>query len=88
MSSVPLSEVILISRHLNASSVTSFMNLKPLEDLHDPHTPPPRPADRAGRSSRAFVVDVVLKADGRNYRATATGRDIYAVSAPMIVEPA
>ncbi len=84
VTSVPLSEIVLISRHLRASSVTSFMNLKPLEDLHDQNTPPPQAMDKRGRSGQAFVVDVRLKADHKEHRATASGHDIYAVSAPMV----
>jgi len=80
---IALSEIILISRHLDVSSVTSFMNLKPLGDLDGAASP--RAADASGRSSQRFVVDVRATTDGVESRATASGRDIYAVTAPLIV---
>lgn len=82
---VALSEIILISRHINAGSVTSFMNLKPLGDLHERATPPPRPADARGRSAQQFIVEVRATIQGEVRRAAASGRDIYAVSAPLVV---
>ena len=83
---VALSEIILLSRHVDAAAITSFMNLKPLADLHDARTPPPEASDAQGRSAQQFVLDVRLTADGNEWRANASGRDIYAVTAPLIVE--
>jgi len=82
---VALSEIILISRHINARSITNFMNLKPLDDLHDSNTPPPQPNDYRGRSAQRFVMDARVTVRGKTTRATATGIDIYAASAPLIV---
>lgn len=83
---VALSEIILISRHINANSITSFMNLKPLDDLHDSATPPPQPADARGRSAQTFAIEARVTMEGKTRRAIATGVDIYAVSAPLIVK--
>ncbi len=83
---VALSEIILISRHISANSITSFMNLKPLNDLHDNSTLPPRPTDARGRSAQKFVMEARVTANGQNRHATAAGIDIYAVSAPLIVK--
>ena len=83
---VALSEIILISRHVNAGSVTSFMNLKPLGDLHESATPPPRPVDARGRSAQRFVMDVRATIGDDVRRTTASGTDIYAVSAPLVVK--
>lgn len=85
VSCVALSEIILISRHIEVQSVTSFMNRKPLDDLHDPRTPPPLPSAPGGRSAQRFVMDVRVTANGSQRRATAQGRDIYAASAPLVV---
>lgn len=82
---VALSEIILISRHIKAGSVTSFMNLKPLDDLHDSTTPPPSPVDARGRSAQRFVIDVRATIGDDVRQATANGTDIYAVSAPLVV---
>lgn len=83
---VALSEIILISRHINAASITSFMNLKPLADLEDSNTPPPQPTDESGRSAQRFAIEARVTAQGQTRHATATGIDIYAVSAPLIVK--
>lgn len=85
---LPLSEIISISRHLGVGEVQSFMNLIPLEDLRNPDTPPPAPADESGRSAQTFLVDVIVRNGKGSRRATARGRDIYAVSASLVVEAA
>ena len=83
---LPLSEIVTISRHVRCTEVHSYMNLAPLKDLRDPHTPPPVATDAHGRSSQIFAVDVMVHRGGQTRRATAHGRDIYAVTAPLVVE--
>lgn len=85
---VPLTEIILISRHIQAGKIISFMNLKPLADLRDPATSAPQAVDGLGRSAQRFVLDVVARRGGEERRATASGQDIYAVTAPLVVEAA
>ena len=82
----PLSEIITLASHLRVASIHSWMNVEPLRDLHDVATPLPRPIDDSGRSSQQFAVDVIAKRNGSVSRATATGCDIYHVSAPIVVE--
>jgi len=82
---VALSEIVLIARHIAARSVTSFMNEQPIEDLHDAGTPPPIADDGEGRSAQRFFMEVRVTAGGEESRAMASGRDIYAVSAPLAV---
>lgn len=77
---------VTISRHLRVPEIRVQMNRAPLRDLSDPATPPPAPADSDGRSAQTFVVDVVARRGGERRRATASGRDIYAVTAPLVVE--
>jgi short subunit dehydrogenase-like uncharacterized protein len=83
---LPLAETITISRHLRCAELRSWMNLAPLTDLRDPGTPAPRATDAEGRSDQRFIVEVDVLANGRRRRASASGRDIYAVSAPLVVE--
>lgn len=83
---VPLSEIITIRRHIPASSVCSYLNSAPLHDLKDPRTPPPAASDSSGRSSQRFVMDVQALCDGVRTRIAAAGCDIYAVTAPIVVE--
>lgn len=82
---VPLSEIILIARHLKPAAMTSYMNLKPLADLKAEDSPALKSVDAHGRSAQFFVMDVRATVSGETRRATASGHDIYAVSAPLIV---
>lgn len=79
---------VTISRHLRVPEIRVCINEAPLRDLSDPATPPPTAVDSDGRSAQTFVVDVVARRGGAARRATASGRDIYAVSAPLVVEAA
>jgi saccharopine dehydrogenase-like NADP-dependent oxidoreductase len=81
-----LSEIVTISRHINARSMTSYMNIKPLQDLRNSQTPPPQSVDALGRSAQRFVMEAVVIKEGHSRRAVATGQDIYAVTAPLVVE--
>jgi short subunit dehydrogenase-like uncharacterized protein len=86
VTSVPLSEIITISKHIRASRIESFMNEAPLNDLRNSTTPPPQSVDAIGRSTQTFVMDVFASGDGQSRRIAAFGRDIYAVTAPLVVE--
>ena len=85
---LPFSEVITIDRHLDVGELRSYLNTAPLDDLHDAATPPPSAADERGRSAQQFVVDVVVRRGSDTRRISAAGRDIYAVTAPIVVEGA
>jgi short subunit dehydrogenase-like uncharacterized protein len=84
--SLSLAETITISRHLRTPEIRAYMNPGPLSDLRDPNTPPPTPADESGRSAQIFVVEVVVRRGNEERRAIARGRDIYAVTAPIVSE--
>ncbi len=77
---------VTIARHLRVPEVRVYMTLAPLRDLRDPDTPPPVAADASGRSAQTFLVQAVVRRGGDERRASATGRDIYAVTAPIVVE--
>lgn len=83
---LPLSETVVLSHHVACRNLHSWMNLAPLRDLRDPATPAPTAADDSGRSAQRFVVDVRVRRGDRVDRAVASGRDIYAVTAPLLVE--
>jgi short subunit dehydrogenase-like uncharacterized protein len=85
---VPFSEVMTIHRHLDVGELRSFLNTAPLDDLHDSSTPPPTATDEVGRSAQQFVVEVVVRRGSDTRRVGAVGRDIYAVTAPIVVEGA
>jgi len=86
VTAVPLSEIITISRHISARRIESFMNEAPLQDLSRADTPPPTSMEVGGKSTQRFVMDVVASGGGISKRIAAFGRDIYAVTAPLVVE--
>jgi hypothetical protein len=86
MQSFPLSEIITISKHLQVNEINTYINLAPMQDIHNNNTPPPQPADDSGRSSQIFLMEVIVRSGENIRRAMATGRDIYAITAPLITE--
>lgn len=85
---VPFSEVPLIARHLPVRRLRTWLTESALRDLRDPSTPPPEPQDASGRSAQRFLVEVLVTSPDGTRRASARGRDIYAVTAPLVVEAA
>jgi hypothetical protein len=83
---VPLSEVILIARHLKTNELHTYIRNSALREINDPATPAPKAADATGRSPQRFAVDVVVRRDEKSRRITARGRDIYAFTAPLVCE--
>jgi NAD(P)-dependent dehydrogenase (short-subunit alcohol dehydrogenase family) len=73
---------VTVPHHLKVSEITSFMTLAPLEDLGGPILTPPTGL----RSGQRFLVEVIVRAGDRPHRAIARGQDIYAVTAPIVVE--
>lgn len=84
----PLTEIITISRHLRAPRVASYLDASSLAEVRDPATPTPTAADASGRSAQTFVMDVVVRTGARSRGLRARGRDIYAITAPIMVEAA
>ena len=86
MVELPFTEAILIGRHLQVSELHTYLNTQPLRDLDDATTPAPVAADASGRSAQTFLVEVEVRQGSTVRRATIRGRDIYAVTAPLVVE--
>ncbi|WP_083661951.1 saccharopine dehydrogenase family protein [Actinophytocola xanthii] len=76
---------VTIGHHLRVGRIAVHMNARPLDDLADPATPAPAAVDERGRSAQTFLVDVTVTRDGQRRRVTASGQDIYAVTAPLLV---
>ena len=83
-----MADSVTISRHLRTPEIRTYMTLKPLKDLDDPDLSPPPATDKSGRSAQTFLVEVVVRSGGAERRAVARGRDIYAITAPIVVEAA
>jgi len=81
-----LAETITISRHLQTPEIRVYMNLAPIADIRDPDTPAPTAADESGRSSQVFVMEAIARRGSAERRAVVRGRDIYAITAPIVVE--
>jgi hypothetical protein len=83
---LPFTETILMARHLFVHEIHSYMSQAPLRDLRDPKTPEPLATDGHGRSKQRFLIDVIVRNGDDEQRITAKGRDIYAITAPIVVE--
>jgi short subunit dehydrogenase-like uncharacterized protein len=83
-----LAETITISRHIRARQIHAYINLAPIKDISNPETPPPTAAEESGRSSQVFLMEAVARRGNTERRAVARGRDIYAITAPLVVEAA
>src|SRR5215472_3888237 len=84
--SLSFAETIVISRHLKTPEIRAYMNLEPIKNVRDLSTPTPTAADQSGRSSQTFLIEAVVHRAGMERRAVARGRDIYAITAPIVVE--
>ncbi|TCC25085.1 saccharopine dehydrogenase NADP-binding domain-containing protein [Kribbella speibonae] len=80
-----MADVITIPTHIAVPEVRTYMTLEAAGDLADSDTPAPAAVDELGRSDQTFVVDVRVRTGSEERRATATGQDIYAISAPLAV---
>lgn len=81
-----MADTVTISHHLRTPEIRSYMTVAAVKDLADPDLSPPAAVDASGRSSQTFRVEVVARSGGMERRAAASGRDIYAISAPLVVE--
>lgn len=81
-----MADTVTIARHLKAPEIRSYMTVAAVKDLTAPDPLAPTPSDDSGRSSQTFVVEVVVRRGNEERRAVASGRDIYAFTAPLVVE--
>ncbi|GHF19284.1 saccharopine dehydrogenase [Amycolatopsis deserti] len=75
-----MADIVTVPTHLAVPEVRTYMTAKAAADLAA------AAVDERGRSGQTFVVDVVVRAGGAERRMSASGRDIYAISAPLAVE--
>lgn len=88
MIELPFSETITLAHHLKADAIRSLLNRSALDDIRDASTPQPCAVDDSGRSAQRFELVVRLVQDGVTKTAGVRGQDIYAVTAPIVVEAA
>ncbi|MFI7542666.1 saccharopine dehydrogenase [Actinoplanes sp. NPDC049599] len=78
----------VIPTHLDPAEIATLMTANAVADLHDPDPAGPVAVDADGRSAQTFLVEVVARSGLTERRLVASGRDIYAVTAPLVVEAA
>lgn len=83
-----MADIVTVPTHLDVAEVRTYMTVSAASDLASADTAAPEAVDASGRSDQTFVVDVRVRKDGVERRATARGQDIYAVTAPLVVEAA
>ena len=83
---VPLSEIVTIARHLAARQIDAYLSTNSLEDLRNESLSAPRPADEKGRSEQQFCMEVRVRQGEETRTLAARGTDIYAVTAPLLIE--
>jgi hypothetical protein len=88
MVDLPFSEVITMAHHLKVGAIRSLFNRSALDDLRDASTPAPTAVDESGRSAQRFEMAVRLVQNGVTKTAGVRGQDIYAVTAPIVIETA
>ncbi|MBQ1093455.1 trans-acting enoyl reductase family protein [Streptomyces sp. B93] len=81
-----MADVVTLPSHLAIPEVRTYMSVEAAGDLSAPDTPAPVAADEHGRSAQTFLVDVVVRRGDVERRVVARGQDIYAVTAPLVVE--
>ena len=77
-----------IPMHLDVPEIATFMSSNAVDDLRAADPSGPVAVDEDGRSAQTFLVEVVVRSGGVERRVVASGRDIYAVTAPLVVEAA
>ena len=83
---VTMADSATIPTHLDVPEISTYMSSNALDDLAAPDAPGPVAVDERGRSAQTFLVEVVARSGGAERRAVASGQDIYAVTAPLVVE--
>ncbi|MFE1027038.1 saccharopine dehydrogenase family protein [Streptomyces sp. NPDC058818] len=81
-----MADVVTIPSHLTIPEVRTYMTVEAARDIAAPDTPTPAAVDARGRSAQTFLVDVLVRSGDTERRAVARGKDIYAVTAPLVAE--
>ncbi|MEV0192815.1 saccharopine dehydrogenase NADP-binding domain-containing protein [Kitasatospora purpeofusca] len=81
-----MADVVTVPQHLSVPDVTTYMTTEAVHNIAAPHTPAPTTADASGRSDQTFLVEVLVRSGRTERRATAHGRGIYAITAPLVTE--
>jgi NAD(P)-dependent dehydrogenase (short-subunit alcohol dehydrogenase family) len=81
-----MADIVTVPSHLSIPEVRTYMTTDAAKDVAASDTPAPAAVDERGRSAQTFTVDVIVRSGDTQRRIAASGRDIYAISAPLAVE--
>ena len=79
-------DVVTIAQHIRVETISTWINAAVLADLSAPDPSGPEATDESGRSAQQFAIDAVVRTGSNMRRASVSGRDIYAVTAPIVCE--
>jgi hypothetical protein len=88
VSEFTMADSVTIPTHLDTPEISTFMSSNAVDDLRAADPSGPVAVDEYGRSAQTFLIEVVARSGEVERRAVASGRDIYAVTAPLVVEAA
>ncbi|WP_266158879.1 saccharopine dehydrogenase NADP-binding domain-containing protein [Dyella silvatica] len=77
---------VTIPGHVQTRQLHTYMMQAPLRDLADTDLSLPVSVDASGRSAQIFLLEARVRSGQQERRAVVSGQDIYAVSAPLVVE--
>jgi hypothetical protein len=77
---------VTMHHHLIVREIREYMTLAPLQDLSDPDLSPPSAVFASGHSAQTFLIEAIVRSGSAERRAVVRGRDIYAATAPLVVE--
>ncbi|RSM59101.1 saccharopine dehydrogenase [Amycolatopsis sp. WAC 01376] len=78
-----MADVVTVPSHLAIPEVTTYMTVNAAREVVTPETPT---LGANGPSSQEFLVDVVVRSGAAERRIAVRGQDIYAITAPLVVE--
>ncbi|MGP3683444.1 saccharopine dehydrogenase family protein [Streptomyces sp. IBSNAI002] len=81
-----MADVVTVPTHLSIPDVTTYMTAEAAREVVAPDTPAPAAADASGRSDQTFLIHAVVRSGDTERHAVARGQDVYAVTAPLVVE--
>ena len=77
---------LTLARRFRVPVIEQCMTLDPLKDLSQPGEP--QAVDALGRSAQTFLIEAKVRRGQQTRSAIVRGQDIYAVTAPLVVEAA
>jgi len=79
-------DVVTVGQHIPVGRMATWINEAPIADLTAADPSGPEAADDSGRSAQQFRIEAVVRRGSEERRAALSGRDIYAITAPIVCE--